>query len=228
MLYYTAHTSHYVCFLLILLLGKGNGWVATSAPDKGGQAIVQLQQNANGEEVAVVRHVNFIGKDGLNARIVDGLPILRKKRQFYFKAVSSTTHDDRRKTPFALKFDSNDAADEFEMWWYVYTKNDSIEAWLTEKKGKGENKLPVQESANANEPAGFSASDELKVSKNTDAGSVADDESNTNSVADDDSDEDANGSDTGDSNEGQEEFLMIDYGSAPATQNFMESFDYST
>ena len=96
-----------------------------------------------------------------------------------------------------------------------------------EKKGKGENKLPVQESANANEPAGFSASDELKVSKNTDAGSAADDESNTDSVADDDSDEDANGSDTSDSNEGQEEFLMIDYGSAPATQNFMESFDYS-
>ena len=148
------------------MLAKGNRWVDTSDPDKGGRAIIQDQHNMDGEVVTVIRHVNYMGNDGLNARIIKGLPLHRCKkntREMFFKTVSSTTHGQRIKTVFALKFASDDDADDFEEMWYV--KNGAIKA-LSE----GENTLPFQETISAN--------GNTNVTGDTNEDEVADNEAN--------------------------------------------------
>jgi hypothetical protein len=131
---------------------KGAGWIATA--DKG-NAIIQEQTYSDGNVVIVVRWTNYMEVDGLNGRILSGLPILRQSNSVYFKTSSTTTRGDRRKAPFVFKFETEEDAREFEMWWLL--KNGSIDSWKEEdaKKKAGSNivniknnNLPLQERTN--------------------------------------------------------------------------------
>ncbi|OEU09664.1 hypothetical protein FRACYDRAFT_247919 [Fragilariopsis cylindrus CCMP1102] len=130
----------------------GAGWVATG--DKG-IATIQKQVSQDGPIVYVARWTNYMRNDGLNGRILPGLPILRQHDSVYFKTSSTTTLGDRRKAPFCLKFETVEEAEEFEMWWLL--KNGSIASWKEEdKKKKGSSNsiskskinLPLQDTTN--------------------------------------------------------------------------------
>jgi hypothetical protein len=99
------------------------------------QVLIQVHKpnDRTKQDIVVVRWQNHIGKDGLNCRILKGLPIRRGEdsTEFFFKSASTTTAAISRKTIFALKFESVDDADEFEMWWYMLSGQ--ITEW---KKGK--------------------------------------------------------------------------------------------
>ena len=132
---------------------KGAGWVATG--DKG-NAIIQQHVNQDGTTVLVVRWTNFMGADGMNGRILIGLPIQRNGRAVYFKTSSTTTLGNRYKAPFCFKFETVDAAEDFEMWWL--SKNGSIASWkandANKKEGSNRNlnirkNMPLQEVTNA-------------------------------------------------------------------------------
>lgn len=67
--------------------------------------------------------------DGLNARIIDKLPIKRGSQgEFFFKSVSTTSLGTTRKTIFALKIPNEKDAKEFHMWWLHF--NGQTDAWL--------------------------------------------------------------------------------------------------
>jgi hypothetical protein len=122
----------------------GDGWSETSGPKRGGKVIIQIQENADrtGSSIAVVRFELRHGQDVMNARILPGLPIHRKdKTSVFFKAASTSTGRIRRKTIHLLKFQNNDDADDFLMWWYA--KNGSIKAWLGEDSNQ-KNKSTLQ------------------------------------------------------------------------------------
>jgi hypothetical protein len=94
--------------------------------------------------------------DGLNGRILPGLPILRKANSVYFKTSSTTTRGDPHKAPFVFQFDTVEVTAEFRMWWLY--KNGSIESWKQEDAKKkasssssssSSNNLPLQETTNA-------------------------------------------------------------------------------
>ena len=126
---------------------KGEGWVATG--DKG-NAIIQQQVYQDGTTVLVVRWTNYMGADGMNGRILIGLPIHRNGRAVYFKTSSTTTLGKRYKAPFCFNFETLDEAEDFEMWWL--SKNGSIASWKESDKAKkkaGSNStLPLQEKTN--------------------------------------------------------------------------------
>ena len=132
---------------------QGGGWVASSSD---GYAIIQVQTNKDGNEITVVRYINRMGLDGLNGRILPGLPICRERnsKEVYFKTSSTTTVGTRRKAPFAFKFRTVEEAEEFEMWWLF--KNGSIDAWKEQdakKKASGRGDIiPLQETTNASTP----------------------------------------------------------------------------
>ena len=111
-------------------LHAGDGWVETSGIRRGGQIIIQTQENADDNEgpVAVVRFVLRHGQDVMNARILNGLPIHRcEENEILFKSASTSTYRVRWKTTFRIKFTTPDDTDDFLMWWYA--KNGSIKAW---------------------------------------------------------------------------------------------------
>ena len=130
---------------------KGAGWVATG--DKG-NAIIQQHVNQDGTTVLVVRWTNFMGADGMNGRILIGLPIQRNGRAVYFKTSSTTTLGNRYKAPFCFKFETVDDAEEFEAFWLL--KNGSIALWKKQDAKKKEDiinptiKVPLQDSTNEN------------------------------------------------------------------------------
>jgi hypothetical protein len=135
-------------------LKKGGGWITTS--DRG-NVIIQKQTYNDGSVVNVVRWTNYMKLDGLNGRILSGLPILRQHDSVYFKTSSTTTRGDRHKAPFMFQFETEEEAEEFEMWWFL--KNGSIAAWKEEdakKKKAGSsnsssnnnNIVPLQETTN--------------------------------------------------------------------------------
>jgi hypothetical protein len=110
---------------------KGGGWSEASRPGMGGEAIIQVQDDAtmSGKSVSVVRFQLRHGKDVLNARIEGGLPINRKdEKAVLFKSASTSTSGIRKKTIYNLIFTNVEDTDEFLMWWYA--KNGSIKAWL--------------------------------------------------------------------------------------------------
>ena len=111
----------------------GGGWSETSGVKRNGRVIIQVQENADGKKdsVAVVRFVLRHGQDVLNARILHGLPVVRKdSNTVFFKVCSTSNSRVRCKTIHVLKFDKEEDADDFLMWWYA--KNGSIKAWLGE------------------------------------------------------------------------------------------------
>ena len=111
----------------------GGGWSETSGVKRDGRVIIQVQENADGKQdsVAVVRFVLRHGQDVLNARILHGLPVVRKdSNTVFFKVCSTSNSRVRCKTIHVLKFDKEEDADNFLMWWYA--KNGSIKAWLRE------------------------------------------------------------------------------------------------
>ena len=126
----------------------GAGWIVTA--DKG-NAIIQKQINKDGTIVYVVRSENYMGADGMNGRILPGLPIHRNRESVYFKTSSTTTLGGRHKAPFVFKFGTIDEAEEFEMWWLL--KNGTIALWkeadAKKKAGSNSNNTPLQDSTNA-------------------------------------------------------------------------------
>ena len=130
---------------------KGAGWVATG--DKG-NVIIQQHVNQDGTTVLVVRWTNFMGADGMNGRILIGLPIQRNGRAVYFKTSSTTTLGNRYKAPFCFKFETVDDAEEFEAFWLL--KNGSIALWKEQDAKKKEDiinptiKVPLKDSTNEN------------------------------------------------------------------------------
>ena len=121
---------------------KGGGWREASRPGMGGEVMIQVQQedakwstNGSPNSIAIVRFQLRHGKDVLNARIKDKLPIRRKDNvTVLFKCLSSTTHKIRKKTIFHLIFEKEEDTDDFLMWWYA--KNGSIQTWLEGDESK--------------------------------------------------------------------------------------------
>ncbi|OEU13839.1 hypothetical protein FRACYDRAFT_242191 [Fragilariopsis cylindrus CCMP1102] len=66
----------------------GAGWVDTGAK---GIATIQKQVSQDGSIVYVARWTNYLRVDGMNGRILPGLPILRQHDSVYFKTSSTTT-----------------------------------------------------------------------------------------------------------------------------------------
>jgi hypothetical protein len=136
---------------------KGAGWIVTGGK---GNAIIQKQTSnddstsANASVVFVVRWENYMGSDGLNGRILPGLPIHRCHDSVYFKTSSTTTLGNRYKAPFCFKFETVDDAEEFEAFWLL--KNGSIALWKKQDAKKKEDiinptiKVPLQDSTNEN------------------------------------------------------------------------------
>ena len=126
----------------------GAGWVDTG---NKGIATIQKQVSQDGSIVYVARWTNYMRVDGMNGRILPGLPILRQHDSVYFKTSSTTTRGIRRKAPFCFKFETLDEAEDFEMWWL--SKNGSIASWKesdkAKKKAGSNNTLPLQEKTNA-------------------------------------------------------------------------------
>ena len=137
---------------------EGGGWIVTA--DKGTAIIQELTfNNDSASTVVVVRWENYMGADGLNGRILCGLPILRgnNSKEVHFKTSSTTTFGGRHKAPFVFKFETSDEAEVFEMWWLL--KNGSIASWKADdqakKKAGSNSNLPLQEKTNAvSTPAG--------------------------------------------------------------------------
>ena len=103
------------------------------------QASIQVHSRDGESDITICKWQNYIGKDGLNARIIPGLPIHRGSAgEFFFKSVSTTTLGITRKTVFALKFTKKIKADDFHMWWLQF--NGQTDAWLkaAEKSKNGE------------------------------------------------------------------------------------------
>ena len=102
--------------------GEGGGLCSTIAIAKG---IVTIQEQVSQDGSVYV--VNYMGVDRLNGRILHGLPILRRNihgipilrrnKSVYFEKSSTTTRGNRRTTTFALKFETIDKAEEFEVFW---------------------------------------------------------------------------------------------------------------
>jgi len=135
---------------------EGAGWIVTA--DKG-NAIIQKQTfnndstSASASAVVVVRWTNYMGVDGMNGRILPGLPIHRQHDSVFFKTSSTTTRGNRHKVPFCFKFETRDEAEEFEAFWLL--KNGSIALWKEQDAKKKEDinnptiKVPLKDSTNA-------------------------------------------------------------------------------
>jgi hypothetical protein len=130
---------------------EGGGWIVTAGK---GDVMIQKQINQDGSVVIVVRWANYMGLDGMNGRILPGLPIQRgnNSKEVYFKTSSTTTRGARHKAPFVFKFETVDEAEVFEALWLL--KNGSIAAWKEQdtKKKEGTNNtsiVPLQDKTNA-------------------------------------------------------------------------------
>ena len=217
------------------------GWVETSGIGRGGQIIIQMQENSDDTEgpVAVVRFVLRHGQDVLNARILNGLPIYRSaENEILFKSASTSTYKVRWKTTFRIKFETFDDTDDFLMWWYA--KNGSIKALIEESSNKkhkrksteqigGKEKKPRIQRSDNNESTkrDESAKGKLKYplrvlveSTNVKQRAVASNKSaeskiNNISILNDDP--------TSSTNEKEE--VMIDDDDAPQSQNWFASFE---
>eukprot|EP00531_Pseudo-nitzschia_arenysensis_P008296 CAMPEP_0116127962 /NCGR_PEP_ID=MMETSP0329-20121206/7111_1 /TAXON_ID=697910 /ORGANISM="Pseudo-nitzschia arenysensis, Strain B593" /LENGTH=240 /DNA_ID=CAMNT_0003622079 /DNA_START=54 /DNA_END=776 /DNA_ORIENTATION=+ len=213
---------------------KGGGWLETSGPDGGGEAIIQLQENADIKEnrglVPVVRFQLRHGKDVLNARILGGLPLRRKdKHTVYFKALSSTTSGIRRKTVHVFKFIEESDADDFEMWWYA--KNGSLNEWIKAKK----NKKQGSSKRKATDPTNSSFTPlkkKLKATKDFDANQEPnrDDSLQKLSTALSFEDDSSGKSNAGNETDGSsdDEDVFVDSDDAPQSQQWFVAFeDYS-
>jgi hypothetical protein len=94
-----------------------------------------------------------MGLDGLNGRIVPGLPILCQHDSVYLKTSSTTSRGARRKAPFCFKFEVAEKAEEFERCWLKL--NGSIASAGKEEDakkkagGNSNNNLPLQDMTNA-------------------------------------------------------------------------------
>jgi hypothetical protein len=135
---------------------EGGGWIDTAGK---GNVIIQKKNfdDDSTSAVVVVRWTNYMGLDGMNGRIIPGLPILRgeNSKEVYFKTSSTTTRGARHKAPFVFKFETVDEAEEFEMWWLL--KNGSIASWKADDKAKDKakeegshsnNNVPLKETTN--------------------------------------------------------------------------------
>ena len=88
-----------------------------------------------------------MGVDRLNGRILHGLPILRRNihgipilrrnKSVYFEKSSTTTRGNRRTTTFALKFETIDKAEEFEVFWL------SLNGSIGDDDAEDRNKMPA-------------------------------------------------------------------------------------
>jgi len=135
---------------------EGAGWIVTA--DKG-SAIIQKQtfnnDSISASAVIVVRWTNYMGVDGMNGRILPGLPIHRQHDSVFFKTSSTTTRGNRHKAPFCFKFETVDEAEEFEAFWLL--KNGSIASWKEQDAKKKEDinnptiNVPLKD--NTNTPA---------------------------------------------------------------------------
>ena len=105
---------------------KGGGWIEISGPELRGEVVIQLQEDAgrhhcyNGKKyIPVVRFHFRHGKDFVNARIQDKMPIHRKgKRKVLFKCLSSSfSSGDRCKILCCLVFEKEEDTNDFMMWW---------------------------------------------------------------------------------------------------------------
>ena len=214
----------------------GAGWVATG--DKG-IATIQKQVSQDGSIVYVARWTNYMRVDGMNGRILPGLPILRQHDSVYFKTSSTTTRGIRRKAPFCFKFETVEEAEEFEMWWLL--KNGSIASWKkedTQKKLGGNslvnNNLPLQETTNAS--VNVNVNDKLKSTvAHSGLKSIAEDSINNSNEEDvidlngnnskDLKDDNGSLSDDDDSsNDYPGEGVIIDDEDAPQSQNWKTAF----
>jgi hypothetical protein len=208
---------------------KGGGWAEVSRPGMGGQAIIQVQDDAtmNGKCISVVRFLMRHGKDAVNARIVNGLPIIRNntdEQSVVFASASTSTSGTRQKTMFNLIFENVEDADEFSMWWYA--KNGSIKDWLakeTSLKGKAAepSKKPLGESTNQkstiDEASAKMRRCNLKTSDNKKDSPAF---GNTNGSRNYES----SSEESDDSDEREE--VEIDWNEAPQTQDWASSFAY--
>jgi hypothetical protein len=128
---------------------KGVGWIATA----NGNAIIQNQTYKDGDVVTVVRWTNYMEVDGLNGRILPGLPILRKANSVYFKTSSTTTRGDRYKAPFVFQFDSAECAEKFEKCWLKLNviapgKEEDAKKKARSSSSSNNKKLPLQDTTN--------------------------------------------------------------------------------
>ena len=121
----------------------------------GPTGFASIQEQVNQEDKStdfVVRFTNYIGADGLNGRILPGLPIHRNAKVVSFKTSSKTTGGTRYKAPFVLKFETIEEAEEFEMWWRL--KNGSTASLKADDNAKEEgshsnnNNLPLKDTTN--------------------------------------------------------------------------------
>ena len=206
---------------------KGGGWAEVSRPGMGGEAIIQVQDDAtmSGKRVSVVRFLMRHGKDLVNARIMKGLPIIRNstdEKSVVFMSASTSTTGTRQKTMFNLIFTNVEDADEFLMWWYA--KNGSIKAWLAKETSNGKaaepSKKPLGESTNQKSIDEASAKMRLCNLKTSDNKKYSPAFGNNNGSRNDGSSSD--GSD--DSDEVEE--VEIDWDEAPQTQDWASSFSY--
>jgi len=108
----------------------GEGWSEISGIRRGGQVIIQVQEDALDarKQIAVVRFDLRHGQDVLNGRILHGLPLNRvDEKTVDFKCASTSTRNVRHKTINRVQFQTVDDTDDFVMWWYA--KNGSIKEW---------------------------------------------------------------------------------------------------
>jgi len=113
---------------------KGREWLSAAGTEGGGKASIVILRSSNEEDaIPIVRWHSYIGQDGLNCRILSGLPIHRGSAgEFFFKSASTTSNGVSRKTVFALKFSNKMDADEFHMWWLHFSGQ--IHAWTEAAK----------------------------------------------------------------------------------------------
>ena len=106
------------------------------------QIFIQVHSKAGEQDITVCKWQNYIGKDGLNARIVPKLPIHRGSAgEFFFKSLSTTTFGIARKTVFAVKIPNETEASEFHMWWLHF--NGQMKAWHQAGEKAAENRDTV-------------------------------------------------------------------------------------
>ena len=125
---------------------KGDGWIEVSGPSLGGEAVIQLQgdakQKSGNRTISVFRFQLRHGKDHLNARIQHRLPIHRKgETTVLFKSASTNSGGLRKKSVYAVKFQSKDDTNDFMMWWLAKNGSTSLgEETKNTSKRKAEDK----------------------------------------------------------------------------------------
>ncbi|OEU11656.1 hypothetical protein FRACYDRAFT_244774 [Fragilariopsis cylindrus CCMP1102] len=143
----------------VLFRGNAQLFRPSTAPVRliasGPTGFASIQEQVNQEDKStdfVVRFTNYIGADGLNGRILPGLPIHRNAKVVSFKTSSKTTGGTRYKGTFVLKFETIEEAEEFEMCWRL--KNGSTASLKADDNAKEEgshsnnNNLPLKDTTN--------------------------------------------------------------------------------